>query len=201
MNRRILPELEFISCTSGASHRSSRTWRERTSGRRPKSPSRARAGDLASPQCLYRPLASILVTLFTGVPNVFGPWAEAFAAHVTQRAIGFFDRTSPYHGIGNLLGAENPDTASGQRDRRQPADPAPTVGSPCSVISRCGLPTRIPGIRPHADLAGTTRPIRRGQGRRDPGTPSRDRRASPTQLLSGTPHEDVASLPVMINCG
>jgi hypothetical protein len=36
--------------------------------------------------------------LFTGVPNVFGPWAEAFSAHLTQRAIGFFDRTSPYCG-------------------------------------------------------------------------------------------------------
>ena len=99
MNRGILPELEFISCTSGTiasvlTYLEGKDVREETEGA-------IAALERATwlPRNAYTdPWRSILVTLFTGVPNVFGPWAEAFAAHMTQRAIGFFDRTSPYYG-------------------------------------------------------------------------------------------------------
>ncbi len=99
MNRGILPELEFISCTSGTiasvlTYLEGKDVREETEGA-------IAALERATwlPRNAYTdPWRSILVTLFTGVPNVFGPWAEAFAAHMTQRAIGFFDRSSPYYG-------------------------------------------------------------------------------------------------------
>ena len=78
--------------------------------------------------------------------------------------------------------------ASDQRFR-QPAAPAVMVRSPTSMIARCGLPTRLPAARPRAELAGTTRPIRRSQGRRDPGAPSRGRRTASTQP---TPDADLA---------
>ena len=67
------------------------------------------------------------------------------------------------------MGAENPDTASHQRDRRQPTDLALTLSSPRSMISRCGLSTRVPDARPRVELAVAARPLRRSQGRRDPG--------------------------------
>jgi hypothetical protein len=74
-------------------------------------------------------------------------------------------------------------TASDQGDRRQPADLALTVSSPGSMISFCGSPTRVPGPRPRAELADAARPVRRSQGRRDPGLASRGGgcRAAPTQ--------------------
>jgi len=50
------------------------------------------------------------------------------------------------------VGAENPGTASDQRDHRQP-NLALTVSSPRSMISRCGYPTRLPDARPRAELA------------------------------------------------
>jgi hypothetical protein len=59
-----------------------------------------------------------------------------------------------------LVGAENPDTASDERDRCQRTDLALTVGSPRSMISRRGLPTCIPGTRPRAELAGAARSVR-----------------------------------------
>ena len=40
---------------------------------------------------------------------------------------------------------------------------------------------RIPGAHPSAELVGAARPIRRNQGRRNPGAPARDRRTSTTQ--------------------
>jgi hypothetical protein len=50
------------------------------------------------------------------------------------------------------VGAENPDTASDQGVHGQPADLAVTVHSPRSMISRCGLATRVPDARPHTEL-------------------------------------------------
>jgi len=99
MDRGILPELEFVSCTSGAiasvlAYLEGKDVREETEGA---IASLERAAWL--PRNAYTdPWRSILVTLFTGVPGVFGPWAEAFSAHLMQRAMGFFDRTSPYYG-------------------------------------------------------------------------------------------------------
>jgi hypothetical protein len=77
------------------------------------------------------------------------------------------------------VGAENPVTASDQRFRDQPR-PAPAAGTPASMIARCDFPTRVPLARPHAELAGATRPVNRDQGHRDLGAPSRGRRAAPT---------------------
>src|SRR5690349_24842796 len=48
------------------------------------------------------------------------------------------------------------------------------------MISSCGLSTRVPAPRPRAELAGTARPHRGSQGRRDPGPASRARGAAPT---------------------
>ena len=88
----------------------------------------------------------------------------------------------------------------GRRTTRLPRQPPPTqprpphrhhrrpIGRPRGhrpsrgMISRCGLPTRLPDARSHAELAGAARPFRRGQGRRDPRAASRDRRAAPQQL-------------------
>ena len=53
---------------------------------------------------------------------------------------------------------------------------------PHSMITRCGPPPRLPDARPGAPLAGAARPIRREQGHRDPGAPSRGRRAALTPL-------------------
>ena len=49
------------------------------------------------------------------------------------------------------------------------------------MIARRGSSTRIPGAHPSAELVGAARPIRRNQGRRNPGAPARDRRTSTTQ--------------------
>src|SRR6476661_9082454 len=50
------------------------------------------------------------------------------------------------------------------------------------MIASCGLPIRLPDARSRAELAGAACPLRRGQGRRDPGAASRGRRAAPHQL-------------------
>jgi len=83
-------------------------------------------------------------------------------------------RSTPWPG-----GAANPVTASDQRFRDQPR-PAPVAQTPASMIARCDSPTRVPLARPHAELAGATRPVNRDQGHRDLGAPSRGRRAAPT---------------------
>ena len=59
--------------------------------------------------------------------------------------------------------------------------PRATPRRPPSRISRRGPSTRVPDARPRAELAGAARPLRRNQGRRDPGAPPRSRRAAPTQ--------------------
>ena len=69
----------------------------------------------------------------------------------------------------NPVRAENRGTASDQGVQGQRTDLAVTVHSPRSMISACGLPTRVPDARPRAELAGAARPIRGSQGRRDPG--------------------------------
>ena len=76
------------------------------------------------------------------------------------------------------VGAGNPDTAAGQLLRGQPTDLALAVGSPRSMIGRCGLPSRVPDARPRVELAGAARSLRRSQGRRDSGASPRGRRAA-----------------------
>src|SRR3954452_18644864 len=53
------------------------------------------------------------------------------------------------------------------------------------MLARCGLPTRLSAARPRTELAGAARSIRCSQGRRDPGAPTRGRRAPPTQSSPG----------------
>ena len=84
------------------------------------------------------------------------------------------------------VGAENPDTASDQRVHSQSADLAVTVHRPRGMISRCGLPTRVPVARPRAELADAARTFRGSQGRGDLGASSRGRRAAPTQPAPDT---------------
>ena len=73
------------------------------------------------------------------------------------------------------MGAENRVRAYDQRFRNHPTREA-AARTPTSMITRCGSPTRMPDARPRAELAGTARPLRGNQGRRDPGAPARDRR-------------------------
>jgi hypothetical protein len=49
------------------------------------------------------------------------------------------------------------------------------------MIARCGLATRVLDARSRAGLAGPAHPLRRGQGRRDPHSATRSRRAAPHQ--------------------
>ena len=53
------------------------------------------------------------------------------------------------------------------------------------MIARCGLRTRLPDARSGAGLAGAARPLRRHQGRRDPGAASRGRGAAPHERPAG----------------
>ncbi|SDD69029.1 NACHT domain-containing protein [Actinokineospora iranica] len=49
------------------------------------------------------------------------------------------------------------------------------------MIVRCGVTTAVPDLRPTRRLAGTPRPVLRGQGRRTAGAAARGRRAAPDQ--------------------
>ena len=49
------------------------------------------------------------------------------------------------------------------------------------MIGHCGPPTRLPHARTRAELACAARPIRHGQGRRDPRPATRGRGAAPNQ--------------------
>ena len=69
------------------------------------------------------------------------------------------------------MGAENRDVAPDELVRGQSTDLAVTFHCPHSMISRRGLPTRLPDARPR----------RHSQERGEPGTPTRDRRATSTQ--------------------
>jgi NAD(P)-dependent dehydrogenase (short-subunit alcohol dehydrogenase family) len=46
------------------------------------------------------------------------------------------------------VGAENPDMACDQRTRGQPSDLTVTAIARAVMISRCGVPTRVPDARP-----------------------------------------------------
>jgi hypothetical protein len=76
---------------------------------------------------------------------------------------------------------------SAARSRHWTIGPSPSAGlavtarRPPSRIACRGPSTRGPVARPRTELAGAARPVRRDQGRRDPGAPSRGRRTTPTQ--------------------
>src|SRR6476660_4781860 len=61
-----------------------------------------------------------------------------------------------------------------------------TVPTRASMIARCGPRTRLPDARSHAELAGTARPLRHRQGRRDPHAAPRGRRVAPRQHPANT---------------
>ena len=93
---------------------------------------------------------------------------------------------APCTGPCEAVGAENRVTASDQPVQGRRTDLAATVQSPRSMISRCGLPTRVPDALPRAELAGTAHRNRCSQGRRGPGPASRSRCAAPTPPTSET---------------
>jgi hypothetical protein len=97
--RGILPELEFISCTSGAIHTTAAYLRGEDIGadleRRIAEVERV----IGLPRGAWTdPWRAPMVALFTGVPQVFGPWMRAFSEHVWERATGFFNPRSPLFG-------------------------------------------------------------------------------------------------------
>jgi hypothetical protein len=69
------------------------------------------------------------------------------------------------------------------------------LGSRCAgrrrMIARRGPPTRLSAARPRTELVGAARPIRRSQGRRDPGAPPRGSRA----VSDGDVHQLVRPSP------
>ena len=65
-----------------------------------------------------------------------------------------------------------------------------------SMIGNRGLPTRLPGAYPRAELAGAARSLRRDQGCGDPGAASRGHRAAPKQPSS----IDVVARPRRAQC-
>ena len=97
--RLVLPELEFISCTSGAiastvTYLKGGDVREEMEGR---IAAAERAG-LLPRNAWTDPWRGLVTALFTGVPHVFGPWVQAYAQHWGKRLIGLLDPASPRFG-------------------------------------------------------------------------------------------------------
>jgi hypothetical protein len=97
--RLILPELEFISCTSGAiastvTYLKGKDVREEMEGR---IAAVERAGWLPR-NAWADPWRGLVVALLTGVPGVFGPWIQAYGQHWRKRLIGFLNPASPWFG-------------------------------------------------------------------------------------------------------
>jgi hypothetical protein len=95
--RGILPELEFLSCTSGAiaatvTYLSGADVREEAERsieaveRASRLPRNAWADNWRGP----------VITLLTGVPGVFGPWVEAYRRHLWRRLRGFLNPRSRF---------------------------------------------------------------------------------------------------------
>jgi hypothetical protein len=97
--RLILPELEFISCTSGAiastvTYLKGHDVREEMEGR---IAAVERAGRLPR-NAWTDPWRGLVVGLLTGVPDVFGPWSQAYGQHWRRRLLGFLNPASPWFG-------------------------------------------------------------------------------------------------------
>jgi hypothetical protein len=95
----ILPELEFISCTSGAiasvvTYLKGEDVREATE----RGIAAVDAVNLMPRNALADTWRPFGIMLFTGVPGVFGPWAQAFARHLAERVAGFVNPKGPYYG-------------------------------------------------------------------------------------------------------
>ena len=86
----ILPELEFISCTSGAiasvvTYLKGEDVREATE----RGIAAVDAVNLMPRNALADTWRPFGIMLFTGVPGVLGPWVQAFARHLAERVTGF----------------------------------------------------------------------------------------------------------------
>jgi hypothetical protein len=97
--RGILPELEFISCTSGAiaattTYLKGDDVREATE----RSIEQVERVSLLPRNAWADNWRGLVLTLLTGVPDVFGPWVEAYRTHWWQRLTGFVNPTSPFYG-------------------------------------------------------------------------------------------------------
>jgi hypothetical protein len=97
--RDILPELEFISCTSGAiaattTYLKGADVREATE----RSIEQAERASRLPRNAWADNWRGLVLTLLTGVPGVFGPWVEAYRKHWWQRLAGFANPTSPFYG-------------------------------------------------------------------------------------------------------
>ena len=95
----ILPELEFISCTSGTiasvvTYLKGEDVREATE----KGIAAVDAVNLLPRNALADSWRPFGIMLFTGVPGVLGPWVKAFARHLAERVTGFVNPKSPYYG-------------------------------------------------------------------------------------------------------
>jgi hypothetical protein len=97
--RLILPELEFISCTSGAiastvAYLQGHDVREEMEAR---IEAVERVGWLPR-NAWTDPWRGVVVALLTGVPGVFGPWIQAYGQHWRKRLAGFINPGSPWFG-------------------------------------------------------------------------------------------------------
>jgi hypothetical protein len=109
---------------------------------------------------------------------------------------GWLMRKSPLGHTHKPVGAEKCVTVSDQGCGNQPT-PRPELAGPASIIDHHGLPTRVPDARSRLELAGAARPIRRGQGRRDPGAPTQGLRTA-TQGLRTAPTQPTPDLATSI---
>jgi hypothetical protein len=97
--RGILPELELLSCTSGAIA-AAVTYLKGEDVRK-ETERRIAAAERASrlPRNAWaEPWRGPVLSLLTGVPEVFGPWVEAYRKHLWQRLRGFANPRSRFFG-------------------------------------------------------------------------------------------------------
>jgi hypothetical protein len=97
--RNILPELEFISCTSGAiaataTYLKGDDVREATE----RSIEQAERASCLPRNAWADNWRGVVLTLLTGVPDVFGPWVEAYRDHWWRRLVGLVNPRSPFYG-------------------------------------------------------------------------------------------------------
>jgi len=97
--RGILPELEFLSCTSGAIATAATYLRGGDLGAELEERITAVERLAGLPRTPWAtPWLAPAIALFTGVPGVFGPYLRAFGEHLQQRLAGFYDSRSPSYG-------------------------------------------------------------------------------------------------------
>lgn len=97
--RAILPELEFVSCTSGGIASTAAYLRGDDIGAEVEAQIEAVERASGLPRAAWaEPWRAPIVTLLTGLPGVFGPWAQAFREHIQERLVGFLTPGSPRFG-------------------------------------------------------------------------------------------------------